>query len=81
MSVDCGPTVYTIPDACNQQFVVGRCNAKLHFLSADLAVVCDGAGQLYIVSTGNRQENGTDAWKVNYRMCRTCVEKFCRNLL
>ncbi|XP_060596729.1 nudC domain-containing protein 1-like isoform X1 [Ruditapes philippinarum] len=63
MSVDCGATVYTIPDASNQQFVVGRCNAKLHFLSADLAVVCDGAGQLYIVSTGNRQENGTDAWK------------------
>ncbi|XP_053401647.1 nudC domain-containing protein 1-like isoform X2 [Mercenaria mercenaria] len=63
MSVDCGPIVYTIPDASNQQLVPGRCNARLHFLSADLAVICDGSGQVFVVSTGNRQENGTVTWK------------------
>lgn len=53
--------VFEIPPA--EQETLHRVNAFVSFLSNAYAVVSDGAGQLYLVETGNRLENHD--WKVS----------------
>ncbi|KAL4234041.1 NudC domain-containing protein 1 [Mactra antiquata] len=63
-SVNCSPASFTIPDASNQQLVPGHTGARLQFISEDMALVCDGAGQVYILQTQQRSNNGNVKWKI-----------------
>lgn len=68
VSIKCETDVVQIPDSVTQQQVPGRVNVQLKFVSPDLVVICDGAGQLHIIDTGDRKLPHSE-WKVLISAC------------
>ncbi|XP_052232848.1 nudC domain-containing protein 1-like [Dreissena polymorpha] len=62
-SVSVSPPVYRIPDADDRQLVPSHYAVRVHFLSADLVVIGDGAGRVHIIETGDRQTGNDVPWK------------------
>ena len=61
--VDSGKRVFDIPGSSEGRLVAGRVNVTLKFASENLAVLADGTGRLFFLSTGDRQTN-EGQWKV-----------------
>ena len=51
-----------VPDAADLRIKPTRFNVSLAFPSKDLAVVCNGSDQFYLLDTGDR--SGSAKWKV-----------------
>lgn len=64
--LDSPRTVFTIPDASTKRSQQ-RLNASFVFLSADLCILSDGMGQLYILSTANRGASDAPKWKILWK--------------
>ncbi|ESO91066.1 hypothetical protein LOTGIDRAFT_122249 [Lottia gigantea] len=63
--IESGNIVYSIPDSANLRLIPGRFNVSLCFPSSELAVLSDGTGNLFILTTGNRQSQNVWQFKTN----------------
>ena len=60
--------VFCLPQAPDKHYNPERYNVTMSLPAEDLAILSDGSGAIYLLQTGNRQNNAQE-WKVHSIKC------------